>query len=139
MSRSGSKCLTVSIARPILDEYEALIKDAGYRVGLVVPSSVAALPLCVNEERGLTVVAKTAGSTLSVMLLDGGRVRLVRCLDLALSGEEARCLRRAHGNAAPAANVGVRGRPDWAADQPAAVVRVRTPTRTSLGARRSAS
>jgi len=81
--------LTVSIARPILDEYEALVKDAGYRVGLVVPSSVATLPLCVNEERGLSVVAKTAGSTLSVMLLDGGRVRLVRCLDLALSVEEA--------------------------------------------------
>jgi len=80
--------LTVSIARPILDEYEALIKDAGYRVGLVVPSSVAAVPLGVNEEPGLTVIAKTAGSTLSVMLLDGGRVRLVRCLDLALSGEE---------------------------------------------------
>ena len=81
--------LTVSIARPILDEYEALIKDAGFRLGLVVPSSLAALPLCVNEERGLTVVAKTAGSTLSVMLLDGDRVRLVRCLDLKLSGDEA--------------------------------------------------
>jgi type IV pilus assembly protein PilM len=80
--------LTVSIAKPILDEYEALMKDAGYRVGLVMPSSMAALPLCVTEERGLTVVAKTAGSTLSVTLLDGGRVRLVRCLDLALSGEE---------------------------------------------------
>ncbi|MFL6415744.1 MAG: hypothetical protein ACJ74Y_08750 [Bryobacteraceae bacterium] len=80
--------LTVSIARPILDEYEALIKDAGYRVGLVTPSSVATLPLCVTEEAGLTVVAKTAGSTLSVMLLDGRRVRLVRCLDLALRAEE---------------------------------------------------
>lgn len=80
--------LTVSIAKPILDEYEALVKDAGYRVGLVVPSSVGALPLCVNEGKGLTVVAKSAGSTLSVMLLDAGRVRLVRCLDLALSAEE---------------------------------------------------
>jgi type IV pilus assembly protein PilM len=81
--------LTVSIARPILDEYEALIKDAGYRVGLVTPSSVAALPLCATDEPGLTVVAKTAGSTLSVMLLDKTRVRLVRCLDLALRAEES--------------------------------------------------
>lgn len=80
--------LTIAIAKPILAEYEALVKEAGYRVGLVVPSSIATLPLCAGDERGLTVVAKTAGSTLSVMLLDGGRVRLVRCLDLAISGEE---------------------------------------------------
>jgi hypothetical protein len=78
--------LAIAIARPILNEYETLFTDAGYRVGLVTPSSIAALPLCAGPEPGLTVVAKAAGSTLSVLLLEQGRVRLVRCLDLA-SGE----------------------------------------------------
>lgn len=80
--------LVVAIARPILVEYETLLTDAGYRVGLVLPASVAALPLFTTTESGLTLVAKTAGTTLSVLLLQGGRVRLARCLDLA-AGEES--------------------------------------------------
>jgi type IV pilus assembly protein PilM len=75
--------LAIAIARPILREYETLFTDAGYRVGLVTPSSIAALPLCAGSEPGLRVVAKAAGSMLSVLLLEQGRVRLVRCLDLA--------------------------------------------------------
>ncbi len=81
----------MAIARPILDEYETLLSAAGYKVGLVMPSSIAVLPLCIQSpsqaERGITVVAKTAGSTLTVLLLDGGRVRLVRCVDLADENE----------------------------------------------------
>jgi type IV pilus assembly protein PilM len=78
--------LAIAIARPILTEYETLFTAAGYRVGLVTPSSIAVLPLCAGPEPGLKVVAKVAGSTLSVLLLEQGRVRLVRCLDLS-SGE----------------------------------------------------
>lgn len=82
--------LTVAMARPILEEYEALLTAAGYRVGVVTPSSVAALRLCSGAERGLTVLAKAAGATLTVLLLESGLVRLVRCLDLAVAeGEEA--------------------------------------------------
>jgi type IV pilus assembly protein PilM len=80
--------LAVAIALPILTEYESVLTDAGYRVGLVMPSSVAALPLFASAEPGLTLVAKTAGTTLSVLLLQAGRVRLARCLDLA-AGEES--------------------------------------------------
>ena len=80
--------LVVAIARPILQEYETLFVDAGLRLGLVVPSSIAALRLCERGERGLTLLAKAAGSTLSVILLDQGRVRLVRSLDL--TGEQDR-------------------------------------------------
>lgn len=80
--------LTIAVARPILDEYERLFTDAGYRVGLVIPSSIAALRLCVDGTSGLTLLAKAAGSTLSVLLLERGRVRVVRSLDLAGSGEE---------------------------------------------------
>lgn len=82
--------LAIAIARPILDEYERVFTDAGYRVGLVTPSCIAALPLCAGAGSGLTLLAKAAGSTLSVLLLEQGRVRLVRCLDMAGGeGEEA--------------------------------------------------
>lgn len=77
--------LAVAIARPILDEYEQIFSDAGYRIGLVTPSCIAALRLCSGTATGLTLLAKAAGSTLSVLLVENARVRLVRCLDLACS------------------------------------------------------
>ncbi len=79
--------LVVTIARPILAEYESIFVEAGYRLGLVLPSSLAALRLCDRGESGLTLLAKAAGSTLSVILLEGSRVRLVRALDL--TGDES--------------------------------------------------
>ncbi len=80
--------LTVAVARPILDEYERLFTEAGYRVGLVIPSSIATLRLCASGDSGLTLLAKAAGATLSVLLLERGRVRVVRSLDLAGSEDE---------------------------------------------------
>ena len=81
--------LTIAIARPILDEYERIFTEAGYRVGIVTPSSIATMRLCTGSGTGLMLLAKAAGSTLSVLLVENGRVRLVRCLDLASSEEEA--------------------------------------------------
>jgi type IV pilus assembly protein PilM len=83
-----TEVLAVAIARPILEEYEAMLVEAGYRVGLVIPSTIAALPLCDAAQKGITLLAKSTGSTLAVLLLDQGRVRLVRSLDLA-SEEDA--------------------------------------------------
>ena len=74
--------LVVVIAKPILREYEAILVDAGYRVGMVVPSVVATLPLCDKALKGLTLLAKASAYTLSVVLIEEGRMRLVRCLDL---------------------------------------------------------
>jgi type IV pilus assembly protein PilM len=91
--------LVVAIARPILAEYESIFVEAGYRLGLVQPSSIAALRLCDRGEGGLTLLVKAAGSTLSVILLDQGRVRLVRSLDL--TGEEDEWQRPAAGAVMP--------------------------------------
>jgi type IV pilus assembly protein PilM len=79
--------LVVAIARPILEDYERIFLDAGSRLGMVLPSVVATLPLCEVTTRGVTLLAKATGFTLSVVLLEPGRVRLMRCVDLA-SGEE---------------------------------------------------
>jgi hypothetical protein len=71
-----------------------LFSDVGFRIGLVTPSSVAASRLFVDGENqtsgklGLTLVVKVAGSTVSVLLTQHGRLRLVRSLDLT-PGDEA--------------------------------------------------
>ena len=79
--------LVVAMARPILEDYERIFLDAGYRLGMVLPSIMAALSLCEVTEPNLTLLAKATGFTLTVALLEPGRVRLIRCVDLA-SGEE---------------------------------------------------
>jgi type IV pilus assembly protein PilM len=74
--------LAVAIANPILHEYEAIFVDAGHRVGLVVPSLIAALPFCDATQGGITLLAKSTGSTLSIGLIEKTHLRLVRCIDL---------------------------------------------------------
>ena len=74
--------LAVAIANPILHEYESIFVEAGHRIGLVVPSLVAALPFCESDSDGITLLAKCAGATLSIALIEQGRMRLVRCIDL---------------------------------------------------------
>lgn len=76
--------LAVAIAKPILEEYESLFLTSGFRVGLVTPSSIAALPLFASTGAGLTLLVKAAGRTVSVLLTQGNRVRLVRALDLSI-------------------------------------------------------
>ncbi|MFZ0589223.1 MAG: hypothetical protein WAM39_01955 [Bryobacteraceae bacterium] len=91
--------LAAAIARPVLEEYETLLRGRGFQPGLVVPSSIAALPLCSQPSRdregadvlqagALTLFAKLGGSVLSILLIENGLVRVVRCVDL--SSEESR-------------------------------------------------
>jgi type IV pilus assembly protein PilM len=90
-SRRGHiEILAVAVADPILHEYESIFVEAGFRVGLVVPSLVAALPFSETATDGITLLAKCAGSTLSIGLIEQGHLRLVRCIDLSsedLAGE----------------------------------------------------
>jgi type IV pilus assembly protein PilM len=79
--------LAAAIARPVLDEYESFLRRHGFQVGLVVPSSLASLPLCAATGAGVVLFAKLSGSVLSILLIQSGLVRVVRCVDL--SSEEA--------------------------------------------------
>ena len=81
--------LAAAIARPIIEEYEQLLRDAGYQVGLVIPSTLAALPLCGSEATGLTLLAKASGDTLSIVLLDHNRVRVIRSINFAEEYEDS--------------------------------------------------
>ncbi len=82
-SRPGHyEILAVAVANPILHEYESIFVEAGHRVGIVIPSLIAALPFCEAASEGITLLAKSAGSTLSIGLIEQGHLRLVRCIDL---------------------------------------------------------
>lgn len=71
----------------IVSRYEAAFRAAGLNPGLVTTSSLAFLELV--TERGLAVIAKRNGKALTVLVMDRGRVRLVRCLETGpeISGE----------------------------------------------------
>ena len=82
-SRPGHiEVLAIAIANPILHEYESIFVEAGHRVGMVIPSLIAALPFCEAAPDGITLLAKSAGSTISIGLMQRGYLRLIRCLDL---------------------------------------------------------
>jgi type IV pilus assembly protein PilM len=86
---SRAEVLAVAIDRNVLNEYEGVFVNAGFRVGLVTPSSLACLPLCRtdSEEQVLTLLLKLSGSILTVMLIEGEAIRLVRCVDFTEPGQ----------------------------------------------------
>jgi len=65
----------------VVSRYEAPFRAAGLNPGLVIPSALAALDLI--DSGGVTVVAKISGHALTVMVLQRGRLKLVRCLEIA--------------------------------------------------------
>jgi type IV pilus assembly protein PilM len=78
----GKKHDVVVVVAPleIISRYEAPFRAAGLNPGLLMPSCLAALHLV--HDGGLTVVAKLSGHVLTVMVLQNGSLKLVRCLEL---------------------------------------------------------
>jgi len=87
---SGTKksvdVIAVTVAFEILARYEALFRGAGFQPGEITASSLAALEL--YREPGVVVLAKLAGSALTVMALDDGQLRLFRCLPVEDASDE---------------------------------------------------
>jgi len=63
----------------VIGQYEAALRRAGLLPGFVSTSLASALNLVV--EQGVTLLAKLAGRTLSLVVIDQGQVRLVRSLE----------------------------------------------------------
>jgi type IV pilus assembly protein PilM len=78
--------VAVVVTYEILARYEALMRSTGFYPGEVTPSSLAALEL--YREPGVAVIARLTGRTLTVMAVEGGRLRLFRCLTLDESTDE---------------------------------------------------
>ena len=79
----GKKFDVIVVVAPleVVSRYEAPFRAAGMNPGLVTTSSLAVLNLI--DDPGVTVVAKVSGHALTVMVLNHGRLKLVRCLEIA--------------------------------------------------------
>jgi len=79
----GKKFDVVVVMAPleVISPYEAPFRAAGLNPGLVTTSALVALNL-VEAGGGITVVAKVTGGVLTVMVLEHGRLKLVRCLEV---------------------------------------------------------
>jgi type IV pilus assembly protein PilM len=65
--------------RPVIEEYEKALRDAGYIPGVILPSSLAALGL-IDGERP-TLVLKVDPMNITIVAVERQELRLVRSLD----------------------------------------------------------
>jgi type IV pilus assembly protein PilM len=79
--RAGAKVevLAAVMASDIVAQYEAPFRSAGFHPGLVTTSSLSALNLCRTD--GITMLVKISGRVLSVLVLDGSKLKLARCVE----------------------------------------------------------
>lgn len=82
----GKKFDVVVVVAPleVISRYEAPFRAAGLNPGLVTTSCLAALNLV--QDGGITVLAKVTGKALTMMVLQNGRLKLVRCLEVSSNG-----------------------------------------------------
>lgn len=78
--------VAVLVAYEILGRYEAPLREAGYQPGVVTTSALATLNLIKSSE--LSLLVKLSGKTLTVLALDGTRIKMARCLELEAFAEE---------------------------------------------------
>jgi type IV pilus assembly protein PilM len=78
--REQCKVLTAVLPGPILAEYEAAVRAAGYEPGAVLPSSLAALETAGQMQAVLAV--NLSGSGMTTLIANGQDLLLYRTLDL---------------------------------------------------------
>ena len=88
LNRRGKiEVVAVTVALEVLARYETLFRGAGFHPGEITISALSALSLYHDDEPA--VIAKLAGSTLTVMVVAAGKLKLFRCLTLdGTSGDE---------------------------------------------------
>lgn len=90
----GGKKTDVVVAvinREVASHYEAPFRAAGFQCGIVTLSALSALSLQGepgDEQASPSVVAKMSGNVMSLSLLEGTALRMLRCVQLHESGEQ---------------------------------------------------
>ena len=79
-SKSECRVLTAVMPGPVLEEYEAAVRAAGYEPGAVLPSSLAALEMAESMEAVLAANLNRVGIT--TLIANGQDLLLYRTLDL---------------------------------------------------------
>ncbi len=74
--------VVVAILAPeIVSSYETPFREAGYVPGFVTTSALAMMSLL--EPDGVALIVKVSGRTLTAIVLDGTKLKLVRCVEMA--------------------------------------------------------
>ena len=74
--------VVVAILAPeIVASYETPFRQAGYVPGYVTTSALAMMSLL--EPDGVALIVKVSGRTLTAIVLDGAKLKLVRCVEMA--------------------------------------------------------
>ncbi len=83
------KVLAAIIPGPVLAEYEAVVRMAGYEPGVILPASLAAIAAIDSQEAVLVV--HLGAQTLSTSIVSGNDILLYRTVELPLdpSGQQA--------------------------------------------------
>lgn len=79
-NKTGCRAVVAVIPGPILAEYEAAVREAGYEPGVVLPTSLAALAAIKSPEPALA--ANLGALTLTTSITNGEDLLLYRILDL---------------------------------------------------------
>jgi len=79
-AKSGVRVLAVAVPRDVLDEYESVVREAGYEPGCVLPSTLAALAALEDESASLLVNANMLGVTTAIVR--NGILLLHRSVDM---------------------------------------------------------
>jgi type IV pilus assembly protein PilM len=82
----GVDIVTALARLRIIREYEQLMQSAGLAPGVVLSSTLAALPLV--EDRRSTLLARVAGRTLTTAIIREGILWNYRCIELPADGNE---------------------------------------------------
>jgi type IV pilus assembly protein PilM len=81
LNRRGKiEVVAVTVALDVLARYETLFRGAGFHPGDITISALSALSLYRDDEPA--VIAKLAGSALTVMVVAAGKLKLFRCVTL---------------------------------------------------------
>ena len=78
--------VAAAVSFDVIARYEALFRAANFHPGEVTTASLAALHLF--DSPGVSVVAKLAGETLTVMVVADGVLKLYRCVEMENAAEE---------------------------------------------------
>ena len=81
IGREGGLEVVTAVARqPIIREYETLIESLGAHAGVVLSSTLAALPLL--EERGATLLVRLCGKVLTTVIVRGANLCVYRSTEM---------------------------------------------------------
>jgi type IV pilus assembly protein PilM len=80
-ARGGLRVVAVAIPREVLEEYEAVVRDAGYEPGAVLPGTLAAIA-GLPEDEAATLVVNAGPQAITTAIVENGVLLLHRSVDM---------------------------------------------------------